>query len=379
VPRSSDSKLKIGYLGPPIDHRENLAMLLGSAGIDLQILDDSITSGIYRDASGAPTRSPAKTMSGAMRRLKSQLFGTSNRAYIERLTQQIDVSGLQCLIGYWGAQILGDLIAIKKHRPHVVTILNVLCHPTALTGGKIAAQNALFSRSLKYLDGVIASGRVMHEYLKQHVYRGRDVPTLIAPPMYASHYFPPNIERPMRDAANLLFLGRTDWNRGQESDDIGVFLTQLLEEGIEVYHAHSDHVTPHPKRHMFAYLPLAPMERFARQFDASLVLYNLNACARPDRFRVTVPDRLIASVTAGLPIALPPRGYDAATEYLARYEAVINFSSPADLAAQLRDRSRVQALRKLAEANSAHYIGEKHVSSLVEFITQRLSTVRAVR
>lgn len=360
--------IRIGYLGPPIDHRESLIHLFESAVPTLTILNDSITQGIYVDSSGKPTRNANATLSGRIKRFRYQLRGTSHPEYLSKLAAQIDAARINCIIGYWGTQILGDLIAVKKRRPNVVTLLNTLCHPTALTPTKIAIQNRLFRRAAKYLDGVIVSGRAMESYLRKHVFGSMPMSMLIWPPRFSQRLAPEQRLPPSEPTPNVLFLGRTDWHRAQPSDDVGDFLSELLDAGVHVFHAASKHDGPHPNRHTFEYKPLTQIAEFATQFDASLMLYNLASCRRTDRFKVTVPDRLIASVLAGIPIAMPSEGYDACREYLTDYNAVIQFDSPQHLAEQLKDRPRINALRRSAETSSALYAGELYLDPLYQFI-----------
>jgi hypothetical protein len=109
---------------------------------------------------------------------------------------------------------------------------------------------------------------------------------------------------------------------------------------------------------------------FATQFDASLIVYNLEACRRKDRFKVTVPDRLVAAVAAGIPIAIPEADYDACEEYLANFRAVIPFRSTGELKDQLSDRARMQALKLMAWEDSRLYAGEDHLDPLVRLIAE---------
>jgi len=281
----------------------------------------------------------------------------------------VDENRVDCILGYWGTAVLGDLIAVKRQRPNVRTVLNVLCHPTGLTRLKVALQNWYFRRSLKFLDAIVASSGVMKAYLEKRVCHGRRPPILISPPCYAQAFRPRERKSDCELVPNVLFLGRTDWRRAQASDNVETFLDQLAREQVHVFHhrsPESDAVSPY--RHSFEYMSLRDAETYATQFDAALIVYNLGSCERTDRFEVTVPDRLIASVTAGIPIAIPARGYEACKEYLKDYQAVIEFDSASDLAAKLRDRQSLHALKSLALQNSGNYLGEPRVAQLLKAI-----------
>ena len=367
------STLRLGYLGRRIDHCDNAIRLFESIGIRLHVLPDSSTWGVYNSPPAPVAWRPASTLWRGMARLADQIGGTRHTGYADDLVALIDREDLACLIAYWGTGIVGDIIAIKRRRPRVKVILNLLCHPTGLSHAKVAAQNWHLRRSARWLDGIIVSSHAMQAYLQEHVLRGNSVPILIWPPYYSRQLFPVQRHEACPTAPNLLFLGRMDWQRAQPSDNIGVFLDQLLENGVHVYHHHSPahapgSVPPHACRHTFPYLSLAEAATYATQFDASLMLYNLRACRRTDRFDVTVPDRLVASVAAGVPVALPAQGYAACREYLKDYGAVIPFASAAELAQRLRDRASVAELRRLARHDSRKYVGERHLNSLLAFI-----------
>lgn len=94
--------------------------------------------------------------------------------------------------------------------------------------------------------------------------------------------------------------------------------------------------------------------------------------ARADRFHLTVPDRLITSVAAGVPIALPKRGYSAAKSYLKDYPAVIEFESPSELAQTLVDRPRISGLRDAAWISRQRDAASQHGGDLQRFLERLL-------
>lgn len=366
-----DDFLRMGYLGPRIDHCDNIVGLFDAAGSRLPVLVDSASWGVADQVPRALAWTPTAAVWRKAARLHSQLCGTHHAGYVQSLLEQIDREKPDCLLAYWGTWVLGDILAVKRHRPGVKVILNVLCHPFGLSRAKVAVQNWQFRRSAGCLDGIIASSQVMKSYLEREVLRGRDVPLLVWPPYYSERFFPATRLPACEAVPNVLFLGRMDWRRSQPSDNVCPFIQQLLDHGIHVHHHDApESSTPHPHRHLFRYMPLAQAEVYATQCDASLILYNLDACGRSDRFDVTVPDRLVASVAAGIPVAIPAHGYAACKEYLRDYGAVIEFTSAAGLARQLSDRPAMEQLRTLARVNSRKYIGERRLEPLLEFVRQ---------
>jgi hypothetical protein len=81
-----------------------------------------------------------------------------------------------------------------------------------------------------------------------------------------------------------------------------------------------------------------------------------------------VPDRLISSVAAGIPVAIPSTGYDACRSYLQEYEAAIEFKDCEELAAKLRDRESVSRLQEKARMNRARYTVERWAPAFHEFL-----------
>ena len=150
-------------------------------------------------------------------------------------------------------------------------------------------------------------------------------------------------------------------------------MKEILESDIELHHAYSKETDDgHIRRKPFRPLSQPDLIQWMGSFDASLIAYNTNACARNDRFSMSVPDRLISSVAAGVPIAIPAQGYGAMKSYLKDYPATIEFDSPQSLATALADRPRISALRKLAWKTRRAYSAECHGSALQQFLEKLL-------
>jgi hypothetical protein len=356
----------VAYVGDREDHRANFVWLIQNAGRRAATFDDSVTF------VGRPRQRGLVGLVRHLRRWHDQWFGTSDRHYVDYLLTEIDTLNVGCLIGYWGTRPLGDLIAVKRRRPEVSVVLNVLCHPLGLTRWAVAAQNRAMRRAARFLDGIIFPSREMGAYFDRQVFRGRQVPSVVVPPLLAEGYHPVGPPPPVGMTPSLIFLGRMGQSATiQPTDDVTAELARLMDQGIDIYHhATPDLLPAHPRRHTFEYQPLVKAIEYCRQFDASLVLYNTAASWDDSRFRITVPDRLIAGVAAGIPIAIPRRGYEAAKEYLINYRSVILFDSAEELWAVLSDRSRVAALKAIAERDRFSYVAERHLGTLMRFLDQ---------
>jgi hypothetical protein len=374
--RPFEDSLSIAYLGPTKNSEqcENFVTLMRFAGKRVCVFESSVYGSSY-DPPRRLSREPLASLWRKGTRVYSQRFGTTSKSYLDRLGGFLEEEGVNCIVAFWGTGPLADIIAIKKARPEIRILLNLLCHPLGLSPMAIAAQNYLLRNCSSYCDGLIVSSTAMCSYVRDKILGQRSVPILIWPPYLSQRFFPIQKDVSSQEsphAPNVLFLGRVDWDNptAQTSDNVASALQRLADLKVHVYHARVDSaaIPDQEYAHSFDYLPLKDLGPYATQFDASLVMYNLNQCKRPERFQVTVPDRLVASVAAGLPVALPSRGYDACREYLQEYGALISFESCDDLSLQLKDRSRLASLRRLAQERSQLYRGEEHIATLIDFL-----------
>lgn len=369
------SAVRVAYLGPTRNAEQcgNFAALLEAAGMECFPIRSSESSDVYSVSLPALPRA-ASRLAGRGLRFVSQIIGTVRRDYVDSVIETIDDQRLTHIVAFWGTGPIADILAIKKARPKVKVIWNILCHPIALSGAGVTWQNWIAGRCASVCDGLIYPSEAMKQYFERNVLRPGRTHSLVWAPRLLNRYFPRQRLAPRATAPSLLFLGRVDWNSrlAQKSDDIGGFLRELLAEGIHVYHAatpESDFRREFPHyQHVFDYQPLEKITEFATQFDASLVINNLAGNSRNERFDVTVPDRLVATVAAGIPVALPAAGYTACQEYLRNYPAVMVFESAADLAAQLRDRERVATLRQKAAHSTDEFQAERHLSPFLRFL-----------
>jgi hypothetical protein len=295
--------------------------------------------------------------------------GIRNSEYNKYLLEFLDNSGVDCLLSYWGTNTIPDLISIKRIKPEIKIIHTVLCHPMGLTPFRIVFQNMYFRKSIRLIDGIIYNSKIMKNYFENNVLYGKKLPSIIIPPYFTKRYFPDKRLASCKTIPNLVFLGRMDWWAGQPTDNVLGELNALLESGIHVYHSDKTGNLPYCKnRHIFSPMNIFGLVNYATQFDASLIIYNMSACKKDDRFKVTIPDRVITSVNAGIPIAIPKTGYDACKEYLYDYKAVIEFDSPEDLKERLLDRQMVAEYRSIATENSIKYYEEDRCGIYLKFL-----------
>ena len=368
---SSLNQIAVTLLGPPIEHRDSLtAMLEGRVG-RLCWLPDSLT---FRKGKSAGVRR-------RLNRLIDQVCGTSDPEYQSHVINTLDESESRVVVAYWGTIPLPDLAALKKARPDVKVVLMVLCYPLALNAIGICRQDFFIRRAAEFLDGILYPAPAMQNYFRQRVLGRRIPPSAILSPCWPAGFQSAERVPSVEPSPNLIFIGRTDLasRTAQAADDIRPLMRQLLDAGIDLHHGYSRETDDgHPRRKSFAPVAIAELVRTVSGFDASLIAYNTDACSRDDRFRLTVPDRLITSVAAGAPIAIPSEGYVAAKEYLKDYPAVIEFDSPGHLAQTLADRSHITRLRQAAWNARQNYSATRHGADLQRFLEQLLGLGESV-
>jgi len=355
----------IAYLGPPIQHRDSLCLAFRKIGIELTQVYDYL-SWPGRNESQSQTSLAARSA-----RIRAQFLGTNDEQYLEQTLRILDEANVTHVLAFWGTRPLADIKALKRRRPHLKFILNVLCHPIGLTPLAVRLQHLVMGSVMKSLDGLVVSSLYMQKYFERNVPGSTKVPTLVLPPCWSEKYARKVSLEPADAKPNVIFLGRTDWSAGQSSDNVSESLHSLMQEGIDVHYNRSpesetneEHACP------FDGMDIDKLTNFAARFDASLIVYELANVQKSDRFDVTVPDRLITSVAAGIPIALPADGYTACKEYLQEYGAVIEYRSMAHLAEQLRDRTDVERLRRTAFEKAEGYRAEKLLPRLVSFLDE---------
>lgn len=352
-----------------IDHRDSLGGMLEGRVESVHCVADSNTW-LAQNA-----RAPGWL--GRIQRMFDRMTRTRHRGYLAQLLQAIDRDRLDLVIGYWGTEPLSDLVAIRRLRPHVKLVLMVLCYPVGLTAASVRRQCWMMRRAGAAADGIMFPNAAMQRYFSDRVL-GPGMPrSAVIPPCWPERFQSSQPGAPVgcATAPAVIFTGRTDLSHHtiHPGDDLRPLMQSLLDAGIELHHVHSKETDDgHPRRRVFQPLKQADLIVKMSGYDASLIAYNTDACQRDERFHLTVPDRLISSVAAGVPIAIPKRGYEGAKQYLADHGAVFEFEDAADLRRQLSDRSHVQAYRDRAWEVRSRYTAQAQAPLLAALLTDLL-------
>jgi hypothetical protein len=367
------SEIRLGLLGPAIEHRDSLQAAWMATGRPCPIwVPDSHT---FLRIQGGVTSASSKLL----RRLDPLLWGTRDARYLDMVLRKLDENNTQVLLAYWGTMPLADVLALRRARPQLKLILLALCYPLALTSKGVWRQRLAMWRASGALDGVLCPTPEMRSYLQTHdLRRQKHIHWSVLPPCWPLSYQAQARAPAVASHPNLIFTGRTDLSGStvHAADDLRHLLRHFLQAGVEVHHGSSKEFDDeHSLRRPFVPVSIAQLIQKMSGYDASLMAYNTTVCERTERFSLTVPDRLISSVCAGVPVALPARGYEACKTYLTDYPAVLTFHSPEHLQTQLRDRDQINALRDAAWMSRKSYSAQAHSERLLAFIHQVLAGV----
>ncbi len=353
----------IGYLGPPSPHLDALRAVVEPTGGRVVFLPDSPSAGCYRGR-----------LFGRTRRWAAQLRGTRDREFLWETLTTIDQEKVDVVLAYWGTNPLADIRAIREARPNLPCVLMALCHPSGLSASRVRLQNWMMRRAGRYLSGIVYPSERMADYFRANVFGGSAPPGIVVRPCWPGAWHAAEPTQPVSHIPAVVFLGRMDG--GQPCDDVREQIHSVTQSGVFVWHVTGGrNLAADRFRRTFRPDSVEAVIRFANGFDAALVWYNTSVCARTDRFAQTIPDRLISAVAAGVPVAIPRRGYGACYEYLADYPAVIPFDTPAELATVLWDRDRVAQLRAAAWAARDSYRAEEEWPQLSSFLDDVTSGV----
>lgn len=342
----------VTIMGPDIDHKHSLFSMLQTGGYACDWIPDS-----HSRLNGRPLTRLEK-----LERAWDQLTFTRNKLFVKQANEAITSHQSKALIAYWGTTPLSDIIAIKRQHPNIKAILMVLCYPVSITDLSIAKQNWMMRHASPWIDAVMVPTAEMGQHFRDQVLKEQDrEKVVVIPPGWPASFQPTVQQAQISDQPNLVFVGRTDLSHHtvHAADDLRPLMNDLLDAGIELHHARSNETTDgHPLRKPFVPLKQTDLVAWMSAFDASLIAYNTSACSRPDRFDLTVPDRLLSSVAAGVPIAIPKQGYSGSRSYLRKYPAVFEFESTQHLFKMLSDRARVADARAAAWEYRRYFCAE---------------------
>ncbi len=340
----------ICLLGPPIAHRDSLLAALRTFTPNVAWLPDlaSFLRGSGRRRSTS-------------RRFCDLAFGLRDGAYRALVNSEIERTKPSLVMAYWGTLPLVEIKMLRRYHPELKVVLVMLCYPLGLSAGEIARQHFALRSVADSIDVIICPTMDMSSYLRANVFGKRSPYLAEIAPYWPRSYLARARSSPAMNSPNIVFAGRTDLHsrNAQKGDDVRRQLDEIMGAGIDIFHASSQTpFPPDPRRHLFPPLEIKELIEVMGRYDASLMIYNREDCRRKERFDLTVPDRLISSVAAGVPIAISRAGYTASRNYLRSYRAVIEFADWTDLSRQLSDREKLSAMKDAAWQDRERYTAE---------------------
>lgn len=354
-------------LGPAIEHRDVLQTMIAPHATAVRWVPDSRTFLRSQSAGGPLER---------FRRKLDPLLGTRDARYTALLEDAIDEIRAEVIVAYWGTLPIADVLALRRLRPKVRIVLWMLCYPLALEMIGVMRQRAILSNAASAIDAVVCPGPEMARHLAAHEFSGTRALLAQVRPCWPQRLHAMKQAAPLEACPNIVYVGRPDLSGAtvHAADDVRALIRSLLDAGIVVSHGTSREMSDgHPLRRQFDAVPIEQLTGLMCAHDASLVAYNLRACARRERFEFTVPDRLISSVAAGVPVAIPGGAYAASLSYLEDYPATLRFTSPQELCARLADRDTIAQLRETAWRSRGCYTAEAQSHAMLEVLSAVLN------
>ena len=361
---SQPDGLSVTLLGPYSDHKMSLEAMLAGRVSKLTWLPDSLSLRL-----GQPLTSRQR-----LQRALDQLTYTHDKSYLDNTCRHLQENSTNVVVAYWGTMPLADICAVKRRMPHIKIVLMLLCFPLALDNVGLKRQFWLIRHAAKSLDGIIYSNQSMQAYLHNKVLKERaaKIQELVLKPCWPRSYQSSvQANGKCLDHPNLIFAGRTDLSSHtiqHQPTTSNPLWQRFWKMGLKHHVRSSETDDNHPFRRTFEPLDQGALISKMATHDASLIAYNAEACQRTERLELTVPDRLLTSVAAGVPIAIPSTGYTGSKQYLADYPAVFQYDSVPNLKRQLADRKRVQAMHIDAWQARERYTAEAQGGELAQFL-----------
>lgn len=352
----------VAILGPDTVHRRSLQTQLLGAVREIRTLPESYSV----------VRPRATSRAARLRRRRDELTHTRDGAYLDQVLETIDEARTDVVVAFWGTLVVPDLIALRRRRPGLRLVLMVLTHPLGTTRLAVTRQRWRMTQAAAVVDGFVVPTQAMSTWFRTQRPARRQRPVVVVPPCWPSAIQPVERAPALGPDPNVIFMGRPDPSGATAIpiDDVGPHLRDLLDAGIHVHHGRSaDWTDGHPLRHEFPPMRTPELLAMATRHDASVVTYALAPGTAPLRFELSVPDRLISSCAAGVPVALPSHGYGALAEYLRSYGAVVRYENARHLATELHKRDEMAELRERAWQARTAYTAEAHGPALRAFLS----------
>lgn len=355
----------VTMLGSPLAHQLSLQAMLAAHVGRLDVVSESFSF----------VRDHLDSTRARLLRRRDELTRTRDHDYLEMLTAHLDTAGTEAVVAYWGTLPIPDLIALRRLRPGVRQVLVVLCHPVSTSTIGVARQQIRMRQAAAVADAFVLPTHAMQRWFADTIVGRRRAATAVVPPCWPADHVPAVQPPPAAADANVIFLGRTDATGATavSADDARPVLRALLDAGIEVHHGSNPMVDDgHRLRRPFPPSTLRDLIPRVAAHDASVVAYATGGARRLERFALSVPDRLITSAIAGVPIAVPSDGYGGTIEYLSDHPSVLRYDDARHLARMLGDRGRVNELRDAAWQARTGFVAERHAAAMCEVVRSLL-------
>jgi hypothetical protein len=314
--------------------------------------------------------------SGLRRRIAGPLanLGVSpNRAHDERLGRWLDAMDVDVAFSHWGTVALPAVGCLRRVRPNLAVVHEFLTYPTDWFGAAESV-NEFYRTLIEGLAGRIYCSAEMQAYFAERFAPGLSI-EMLRRSRYPRRAFPRRSPPPTTVGAlpRIVCLATHDYHvRPGDVNDVLPRLRRIADAGVEVHALRPSRAAEsHPRLRWFDRLDPTDgaLATFASQFDACLVMYNLQD-PRLDRtqFRTSMPERFLYALVLGIPVALPA-GELASCERLVLENGIgLTYRTEVELAERLRDGRLMARLWNNAQAFSRTQALEDESPTLLDFL-----------
>lgn len=296
----------------------------------------------------------------------------------EKIRKIITEENIDIVIAGWGVSVIPDITLLRVFDDCKPVIHYLPTFPTSqMSWLREWIELLVFQRGRKLFQGFVVGSDAMKTFLSEKM-GVNPAAIYVGPLYYTSEYFAKRRLPLLSDVdgePHLAFTGTTDFSKPY--NDVREQLFAICDKGIHVHCAEpKERMEGNPYLHFFPRFDTpelvdGSLANFMTQFDACLVLYNGRKGRL--RYRFSVPQRFLFCFTAGIPIFLPSKTFDACEEIIRTNDSGFVYSDLSDAVSLLGDRESMGEMREKTLAASSHFSFEVQSKDFQRFLSSYLT------
>ena len=315
-----------------------------------------------------------KAIKSVRRTLNITRLSSTNREIRKRIRKIFRDNWFDVIYCVWGSGVVPEIEMIQEENLKIPIIHELLTYPYNTAWWKVVWENYFYGRVVKNINGRIHCSHNMYKYMDNHfdLKGGKDVVLMT---YFSKDYFWSKRLPLLSDTdsePHIIFIGRTDFSRNRPLDDVRNQIFEISKEKIHIHLAetnanmkHSNYIHTFPRFESKKMID-GSLANFMTQFDACIVLYNINR--ECDRFRNSLPSRFLFALTAGIPIIMREVYFKSCEEIINRYKIGFSYKNIYELRAMLANKKLMDKYRQNAIVLAPNFTFEKNFHKLEKFI-----------